>query len=864
MMKKIFLLTLLFSVTFVVFGQVEKYSKVKIQVDQQGLRQLSALGIAVDEGIFEKGAFLTCDLSQAELNTLRKHGFSFQVLVDDVVANYLKKNAMLSQLPPVEHPVLSRSYPVPAEFELGSMGGFCTWEEFQAHLDNMYNLYPTLVTPKVSIGQSIENRSLFMVRITGNVTTKDPKPQILYTGMHHAREPIGMMQLLFYMYYLLENYATDPEIKDLVDNTEMYFVPILNPDGYCYNQNTNPSGGGMWRKNRRNNGSGIYGVDLNRNYGYVWGGEGSSNYPGDETYRGTAAFSEPETQVIKAFCESHQFALAINYHSVSAMLLYPWGYTYDLCPDNDLFNRQARLMTGDNNYTYGPTAPTIYVTSGGSDDWMYGEQTTKNKIFSYTPEIGGSDFWPYSNEIIALCQENMLTDLMGARFVHNYGSISDDSPAILSQTSGYLKFSVTQLGLDSASDFSVSLEPLGYGFIATGDSALLNGIAPGVTITDSISYSLDPAIPTGTPLTYLLKLNDGRIIRVDTIHKIYGQAITLFNDPCSNLNNWTPGGWGVSTSFYHSAPASITDSPSGNYQNNINKSITLTTPIDLTTASYAALNFWTKWDIEAGYDYAQVKISVNGGSTWTPLAGNFTHPGNSNQDPGKPVYDGTQSFWVQENIDLSAYLGHSVKIRFTLVSDGYTTGDGFYFDDINIITIGAPSGHAVSGLVSYPNLSGSPMSNVLLELKDNTGTLIASTTTNEAGNYSFNGIADGTYTITASTPKPWDGVTAADVLLYKKHIAGIAPLSGIFLASGDVNGSSTVTAADVLLIRKRIILTINSFETGDWLFNPQPVVVNGGNVNQSFFGIIYGDANASYQPTVQKSAVPVSRPIKSH
>jgi murein tripeptide amidase MpaA len=67
------------------------------------------------------------------------------------------------------------------------------------------------------------------------------------------------------MWYLLENYGTNDEVTYLVNNHQLYFVPCINPDGYVYNQTTNPNGGGMWRKNRRNNGGGVYGVDLNQN-----------------------------------------------------------------------------------------------------------------------------------------------------------------------------------------------------------------------------------------------------------------------------------------------------------------------------------------------------------------------------------------------------------------------------------------------------------------------------------------------------------------------------------------------------------------------------------------------------------------------
>jgi murein tripeptide amidase MpaA len=144
--------------------------------------------------------------------------------------------------------------------------------------------------------QTHNGRDLYWVRISNDPTVDQDKPEVLYTGMHHAREPIGMQLLIYYMYYLLENYDTDPEVQYIVNNFELYFVPILNMDGYAYNIQNQPNGGGEWRKNRRQNDDGSYGVDINRNYDYMWGydNDGSSPYPWDDTYRGPSAFSEPE------------------------------------------------------------------------------------------------------------------------------------------------------------------------------------------------------------------------------------------------------------------------------------------------------------------------------------------------------------------------------------------------------------------------------------------------------------------------------------------------------------------------------------------------------------------------------------------
>lgn len=160
-----------------------------------------------------------------------------------------------------------------------------------------------------------------------------------------------------------------------------------------------------------------------------------------------------------------------------------------------------------------------------------------------------------------------------------------------------------------------------------------------------------------------------------------------FSDSTDNLSNWTSaGGWATTASKYTSAPYSFTDSPSGNYLANANATFTLNDNINLSGFIGATLEFQTQWDIEADWDYGQLLISTNNGSTWTPMAGMYTNPGvGSFQPPGQPLYDGTQLTWLKESIDLSSYLGQQIKLRFLLKADGYVQADGWYIDDINII-----------------------------------------------------------------------------------------------------------------------------------------------------------------------------------
>ena len=161
----------------------------------------------------------------------------------------------------------------------------------------------------------------------------------------------------------------------------------------------------------------------------------------------------------------------------------------------------------------------------------------------------------------------------------------------------------------------------------------------------------------------------------------------VFSDSTLNINNWTSaGGWNTTSSKYTSAPYSFTDSPGGNYINNANATLTLNNNLSLIGYIGATLEFQTQWDIETDWDYGQVLISTNNGSTWSPLEGMYTNPGTGSfQPPGQPLYDGTQLTWVKESIDLGDYIGQQVKFRFLLKSDGYVTEDGWYVDDINLI-----------------------------------------------------------------------------------------------------------------------------------------------------------------------------------
>lgn len=424
--KSITIVIALLAITAAAYSQQEKYYRVKIQTGPGILQKLASSGVAIDHGDIANGQSFTSEFSEHDLALIKKSGVKYEILISDMANWYQQRNAGLvgKEDETIAQAPAACDFVTPTNFKLGSMGGFYTYNEILAILDDMQAKFPSLITKKAIISSTItttEGRPLYYVKISDNPNTKEPEKKILYTALHHAREPLSATQLIMYMWYLLENYNTSADVKSIVNNAELYFVPCVNPDGYIYNQTTNPNGGGMWRKNRSKNSGGTRGVDLNRNYGYKWGYDniGSSNQPSSDTYRGPSAFSEPETQCMKKFCDDIGFTAALNNHSYSNVLIYPWGYKANFTtPDQPTFAAWSTDMVKCNKFKAGTANQTVgYTANGVSDDWMYGEQTEKPKIMAMTPESGSAldGFWPAKTKIESLSKKNLDMNLSFAR-----------------------------------------------------------------------------------------------------------------------------------------------------------------------------------------------------------------------------------------------------------------------------------------------------------------------------------------------------------------------------------------------------------------------------------------------------------------
>jgi hypothetical protein len=685
----------------------QNFKQVKIFInDKSDITTLQNAGLEIDHAYFGKDNSFTVFLSDEQFSKLQFTSFSYEVLINDW-KDYYSKLPQLSESEKAYNIKQSKTSYGVKDFGYGSMGGFYTLSEVNAHLDNMNILYPNLITSKISIGNSYENKPIYMVKISDNSVIDENEPEILYTALHHAREPQSMMQMIYFMYYLLENYNTNPTVKYLVDNRELYFIPVVNPDGYEYNRTTNPNGGGMWRKNRRSNGDGTWGVDLNRNYGpyAYWNAPngGSSTLTSSDTYRGTAPFSESETYNLKNFLAARHFKNALNYHTYSNLLIYPYGALEQETSDSVIFREFATDMTAFNGYTFGTDQQTVgYSTRGNSDDYFYDGDTilNKGKIFAMTPEVGSTGFWPSQAEIFPLAIENLKPNLYYAYvtgefvtivnpyFSQQYFNPGDNVDLIIPQ--------LRNKGLGDASNITISLSSDNQLVTITSGNIIVGNIAARTTVNNNqgLSFIIGSTMPADVTVKMLVTVSSsGTPMFTDTLSFITGTPVMVFADTTNDpLQLWnitsTPTSspkWEATTSSFHTSPTCFTDSKNGEYISNATITMTLKNAIDLSTHSHPRLSFWTKFDIESGWDYGQVEVSTNDGTTWNPLTGIYTKVGSGLFQPvGEPLYHGFQSSWVNEIMDLSNFKSTQVKLRYELTTDESVERDGWFIDDLSI------------------------------------------------------------------------------------------------------------------------------------------------------------------------------------
>jgi len=223
------------------------------------------------------------------------------------------------------------------------INNFHSYLDMTAELQDIAYNYSN-IAKLYDLGSSVQGRTIWGLKITDNPNIEENEPEVRICGCHHGNELMSVELPLLLAWFLVENYSIDPFIKDLIDNREIWIIPLVNPDGRML----------MQRGNANN-------VDLNRDYGYMWDGSGGSQFP----------FSQPETQVIRNHALENNFVLSLSFHTTAAYVNYLWNYKPQFSPDNDLIVLLSNQYASSSGYTaiYGYD---WYQVRGDLNDFSYG------------------------------------------------------------------------------------------------------------------------------------------------------------------------------------------------------------------------------------------------------------------------------------------------------------------------------------------------------------------------------------------------------------------------------------------------------------------------------------------------------------
>ena len=371
----------------------------RLHADKQRLQtlglDLTEHGDATSVGVVLHG--------RRDARTLRRAGFRYRVRIADLVArahrNQVKDRRFARAAAASALPSGRDSYRHLADYDF--------------EMKQLAMQYPSLVRPFTLRYKSVLGRDVNGIEITTNAAnTQDGKPIFLNMGVHHAREWPSSEHAIEFAYDLLRNYGVDSRTTSLVQRTRTIVVPVVNPDGFNISREAAPLGDfslfdyEMKRKNcsvsrstptqyRRhacddNKAGRLRGTDPNRNYGGLWGGSGASVTWFDDTFRGDAPFSEPETQNIQDLVSNRQVTNLITNHTFSNLVLRPPGVaSFGFPLEEPQYKALGAAMTAHNGYSNDPGFG-LYDTTGTTEDWSF----WSTGGFGFTFEIGPGDFHP--------------------------------------------------------------------------------------------------------------------------------------------------------------------------------------------------------------------------------------------------------------------------------------------------------------------------------------------------------------------------------------------------------------------------------------------------------------------------------------
>ena len=293
------------------------------------------------------------------------------------------------------------------------------------------------------IGQTWENRDIIAVSITKDVDTNKDKPALFYTGTIHAREWIGIELSLAFAQHILDHIDYDPQLNSILDRTTLYMVPCANPDGFEYSRNHFS----FWRKNRRKNSDGSFGVDLNRNFsvGFSPNKDMTSN-----VYSGPSAFSEPETAALRDFVTSHKnITIALDYHSQGNVFFPAHNFIHEDAVDaidlNLLAGNMAEEIKKESGREYGVHMgkPPVHLISGSGREFYYSQGA-----LSLVAEVGTRNISDYIEHMSENIDENIPALMFALSESNNYKKDSS-----LPRVENFIAINVTSREVELSWDY---------------------------------------------------------------------------------------------------------------------------------------------------------------------------------------------------------------------------------------------------------------------------------------------------------------------------------------------------------------------------------------------------------------------------
>ncbi len=331
----------------------------------------------------------------------------------DVTAYVNKKEFARFLQTGLDYEIVPRQTPkrVKMSFDVKDAKTWDSYPSYDTYVQLMYdfeNTYPSLC--KIyDVGTTVEGRKILFAKISDNVTEREAEPQFMYTSSMHGDETTGYVLMLHLIDYLLENYRSDSEVRNLINNMEIWINPLANPDGTFAGGNDN-----VWGSTRYN----ANWVDLNRNFPDPEDGP----HPDGESY-------QPETQAMMTLAEANNFIMSANFHGGAEVVNYPWDTWIRRHADDNWFQLVSREYADSchANSPYGymtdlddgiTNGYDWYSIAGGRQDYMNyfrhcREVTIEISSQKTLPENELLDHWDYNRAAFLHYMEQALYGIQG-------------------------------------------------------------------------------------------------------------------------------------------------------------------------------------------------------------------------------------------------------------------------------------------------------------------------------------------------------------------------------------------------------------------------------------------------------------------